>query len=197
MTNSKGFTLIEILIALMIFAIIAVVSAVGLHTITQTHEHLQSSNARLRQVLTAVTLIQQDITQIVQRNVADISGSQLPALLIPNRTSFEFTRMGYSNPQMMENRSTLQRVGYEWDNNKLYRLTWPVLDRAPHTTFQKRIILTQVQQFSLSYVDDHGQLTEVWADNYHLPSAIIIKMDLKNMGQLQLILPITGRGYAN
>lgn len=196
MRNSAGFTLIEILIALAIFAVLAVVSAVGLHSLIKTHEKLQSHDAELRELFTAVTLIRRDVSQLVQREVADTSGSRLPALLVPNRFSFEFTRLGYVNPEATLKRSTLQRVAYVFDKSSLYRLTWPVIDRAPKTSADKRIILTNISYFRLNFVDDKGLQTEAWADNYHLPRAIILNITFEKLGEMQLILPIVGRGYA-
>lgn len=123
--NQLGFTLIEILIALSIFAVIAVIGSLVLRHLLETHAHIQKKEARLREVMTAMAIVRHDITQMIARPVTDTSGSELPALLIPNRTQLEFTRTGYSNP-LRANRSTMQRVAYVFSDHALYRKTWNI-----------------------------------------------------------------------
>lgn len=196
MKRQRGFTLLEILIALAIFSIVALISVIGLRTLIQTHQRLTVAHDRLREVMSAVTVIRRDVTQMVSRPVKDTSGGILPDLWIRNREQLEFTRAGYTNPFQQEARSSLQRVGYLLKQGSLYRLTWPVLDRAPHTPVARRVILTGVQKMTLNYVNQVGELLEVWstdaAENDGLPRAMTLLLQLHDLGPLYLVLPIRG-----
>lgn len=196
--NQCGFTLLEILIALMIFAVLAVITSIGLCTVIRTHEHLQLSNQRLEAVMTAITVIRRDVTQTIVRPVAAISGAQLPAFSVSSRSQFELTRAGYANPMATEDRSSLQRVAYSFHNGKLFRSHWLVLDRAPHTKAMTSVLLNQVQAMTLQFVNTHGQVVDVWSttsgSNYGLPRALLLHITLKKLGKLSLVLPMRGRG---
>ncbi|OGO92436.1 MAG: type II secretion system protein GspJ [Coxiella sp. RIFCSPHIGHO2_12_FULL_42_15] len=196
--RARGFTLLEILIALAIFALVAASSAVVLRTVLNTHRQLKTSDQRLMEMVTAVTILRRDVTQMVARPVKDTSGEALPALLIPNRTEFEFTRAGYTNPLQMSARSSLQRVAYTLKDHTLYRITWPVLDRAPETKSVARVLLQNVTRLRLGFVNNEGQEVEVWSNSTAkeaiLPKAIIITLTLKDFAEMRLIFTIRARG---
>jgi general secretion pathway protein J len=198
--NYAGFTLIEILIALSIFAVIAVLATLSLRTLLHTYEKIQKVDERLREVMTAITIMQRDISQMVDRPVADTSGSELAALQIPDRTQFEFTRTGLSNPFHTMTRSQLQRVAYSYSDHALYRIAWEVLDRAPHSQAQKKMLLSGVNSFTLFYVNAEGQLTAVWSTttaHTEFPRAIIVSFNLAGLGDITQIFPIARSGYAS
>lgn len=195
--KTQAFTLLEILIALAIFAVVAVTAAVGLRTVINTREHIKGANDRLKQIITAVTIMRRDITQMVARPVKDTSGEMLPALSIPSLDQFEFTRAGYTNPLQISARSTLQRVGYTFKKNAIYRVTWPVLDRAPHTESVTKKLLSGVKRLNINFVNQEGQRVEVWSTTYakeaSLPRAMILSIDLQDLGPLNLVFPIRGQ----
>lgn len=194
----RGFTLLEILIALAIFAIVAVSSALVLRSVLETSHHLKVSDQRLTEVMTAVTIMRRDITQMLVRPVKDTSGGLLPALLTPNRTQFEFTRAGYTNPLQMSARSTLQRVAYSLKQQTLYRTTWPVLDRAPHTKPSNRVLLKRVRSIGLRFVNAKGEWVEAWENTASnaatLPKALIVTLELKDLGKVKLVFAIRAQG---
>lgn len=196
MNRTNGFTLIEILIALFIFAILGTIAAIGLHAVLNTHERIEHTQRELRNMQWAFLLMRRDFTQLIQRPITSTGGEELPALLINSTNHVEFTTGGFINPNAISPRSTLIRVAYELDHHQLVRLTWPVLDRPTQISAQRRILLNHVTHMHFNYVDDHGQLLNVWATNsiISLPQAIIINLTIKNVGNWQGVFPIVGRG---
>lgn len=187
--KDKGFTLIEIVVALAIFAIIAVITSVGLRAVLKTHSRIERINHRLREVMLAETIMRRDFMQISHRSVRDVGGESLPPLLIHSRDNIEFTHGGVNS----NNRSSLQRVAYQFANGNLYRLSWPVLDRVSQTTPAKRLLLNKVQSWSLQYVKK-SEILSVWSNRaglaHSIPKAIIVNLQLPAMGALQWVFPI-------
>ncbi len=198
-----GFTLIEILIALFIFAILGTVSAVGIRTVINSHRRIEKIHQALEAVQFATAQMRVDFIQIIPRPIVGSNGEPLPALLISSIQAIEFTTGGYANPQARENRGTLRRVAYTWENGQLIRSTWSVLDRSPSTKLERRILLKNVTDFSLNYVNDVGSLVNVWVTNnpsqpdalIALPRAIVVTMHIATLGVWQGVFPIPSRGY--
>ena len=203
MKRESGFTLIEVIVALFIFAILGVIAAMGLRSVISTQRQIKKTDSQLQELQIAVTLMRRDIAQFVDRRVASTSGELLDSLLITNTSDFELTTGGYANPLAAVKRGTLQRVAYQFKDHELIRLTWPVLDRAPHSAPLRRVLLTNVTQMSLSFIDDKGGVVNVWSPNADqkgkiqsgtLPRAIIVTLTLAHQGTLKNVFPIVGRG---
>src|SRR3989338_8818252 len=117
----KGFTLIEILVALFIFALLAIIVAVGMHSILQTRTRIEKIDQNLQNVQMALSLMQRDFAQIIDRPVSDGYGDVQEALVVPSIYEIAFTCAGYLNPLAAENRSELLRVSYLVQGNQLIR----------------------------------------------------------------------------
>jgi general secretion pathway protein J len=109
--KSKGFTLIEIMLALLIFTIIALIVTIGLSDIIKAHNRDAADAKRLEQLQIAMAIMQLDFQQIISREIVDGRGDRLAAL-ISQDNYIEFTRTGFSNPLSTLPYSNLERVGY-------------------------------------------------------------------------------------
>lgn len=86
------------MIALFIFAIITTMATLDLQSIFRIWKHLRASDARIQEIQTALTLIQDDFNQIIQCPITEEIGEELlPSLLINKTDSLKFTRGGYAN----------------------------------------------------------------------------------------------------
>lgn len=147
-TKIGGFTLFEILVALIILAIIGSMTIVGLRTALSSQAVIHAKSERLINLQTAMLLLERDIGAMINRPIRINDSEGLPSFAITypqGKLAMEWTRGGYSNPLALYPRSSLQRVGYNWDGNTLSRLTWPSLDRMPNNnTPTQRVLLTGV-----------------------------------------------------
>ena len=126
---SDGFTLVELLVALAIFAILSVLAYGGYNAGVLSHEAARTSMERLKSLQTTVRLLTQDFEQISPRPVRDVLGDgRLPALSADKRDEYLFslTRAGWTNPAGLP-RPTLQRVSYvlDPDGKLLFERTAP------------------------------------------------------------------------
>ena len=118
----RGFTLLEILIALFIFSIISLMLVVALRTVINAQSGTEGKAEHLRTLQMALLIMSRDIEQAVDRPIVNANGKE-EAAFIGKPTSFQFTHGGFANPYGSLAHSTLQRTGYSWDKNILSRLT--------------------------------------------------------------------------
>jgi general secretion pathway protein J len=157
-----GFTLIELLIAISVFAIMAAMAYGGLSQIIRNNTLSEQSMARVQKVQRAVYIMTRDFNQIIQRDIRDELGTTQP-YLISNTLDYviEFTRNGRRNPAGFL-RSNLQRVAYQLKDHKLYRLTWPQLDRVQGMEPDRRELLDNVEDFTIRYLDASAAWHTQW-----------------------------------
>lgn len=209
MKNTRAFTLIEIMIALFIFAIMSAIIATVLYTVFNTREDSQAFSARLSQLQFAVIIIENDIEQIIPKTIISQNKIRLPAL-IGDTEKIEFTRTGYTNPDYQFQRSQLQRVEYYVEDNKLIRQSWDSLNRNNETKTNKRVLLDDVDRIHIEYLAIRQQFFNQWPSSsaiqttsanqskvlLALPKAIKIDLHINNWGQLPLLFAIPAGNIA-
>src|SRR5580692_5749791 len=160
----RGFTLVELTVAIMILAVIA---AIGYGTINQavkSHEILKDQQAQLIGLQNAMRILEQDFVQAAPRPVRQAIGDEPPQLAFlgaPPGTQpvVALTRAGWSNPAGLQ-RPGLQRVQYFLENGTLRREYWNVLDPTLSSTTTKRDLMTHVKTVTVRYLDQFRQ----WKD---------------------------------
>ncbi|KHD07289.1 hypothetical protein PN36_19795 [Candidatus Thiomargarita nelsonii] len=160
---SKGFTLLELLVALAIFALIAVMAYSGLDTILTARLQTDQHATQLARLQMAFIWLGRDIEQYIERPIRDQYGNSQPALQ-GTISHLELTRAGWRNPAQQQ-RSSLQRVAYHLENKILMRSYWSVLDRAQYARTFKMDLLNDVNEIELRYLDENLRWHEQWSSN--------------------------------
>ena len=155
-----GFSLVELLVALAVFATMAALAYGGLDSVVRTRVELGRQQDAFRDLMRGVGLIERDLRQAIARPVRGNYGEPLPALM-GNSGHIEFTRTGFANPQS-EPRSNLERVLYEFDDGALKRGVYPALDRAPATAPTLATLRRNVNTFRLRYLDASNRWGDTW-----------------------------------
>ena len=189
--KQSGFTLLELLIASIIFAIMALMAYGGLSNVMDNSKASQQALERLKQVQQAVTVISRDFSQILPRAIRDEYGNVQPAVSAGNNIDnlVDFTRGGRVNPANLL-RSTLLRITYQFDDEKLLRLQWPQLDNAPGAEARQTILIDDVENVSIRFLDQEAQWQDQWpplnADTTEPELiAIEIKLQLNDWGEIR------------
>jgi general secretion pathway protein J len=189
-----GFTLLELLIAITIFAILATFVYSGLKVILDTEHQTSLYGKRIAKLQLGLNLMQRDIAQIVPRPIRDQYGDQQPALKSDDTSDMllEFTRDGFANP-MHAPRSNLQRVGYLYEENTLYRLTWRSLDRPLESEPHRQKLIDNITSLELVFYDKALEKYQEWppsttgadeVDPRVLPVSIAFSMELEDWGTI-------------
>ena len=131
---SSGFTLVEVLVAMAITALISVVAYGALSSALSGAESVRSAMVRSQDINQTLALLSRDIRQVVNRSISDEFDQRAPALSGGelSRYSLTLTRAGWHNSTGAP-RSTLQRVSWWIEDDVLWRAHFPVLDRTPGT----------------------------------------------------------------
>ena len=156
-----GFTLLEMLVALGVFAVIGLLSAQIVTQMVDVNERTRARADRLVEVQRAVELIRRDVQQLAHRHVRDELGEPVPTLDVNQVGVMRFTRRGWSNP-LERQRSELQRVAYVLEGDLLYRVFWPVLDRGADTQPVSQLLLPGVETVEVSAIDVSGRRHAYW-----------------------------------
>lgn len=158
--KTSGFTLIELLVALMIFAVLAVMAYGGLNLVLNARERVAERTDLLAQLQMGFTMIERDIEQAINRGIRDEFGDPMIAM-VANGERMEFTRAGWRNPAGMQ-RSELQRVSYQLDDDELKRITWPTLDRTQANETNETLLLGGVTEFGFRFLKPDGEWLSFW-----------------------------------
>ncbi|MFT2112371.1 type II secretion system minor pseudopilin GspJ [Marinomonas sp. 2405UD68-3] len=125
--SQKGFTLLELLIVLGILSFLGIASFNMAGTGVRLQKAIEKQSTALEEAVRVWQWIERDIEQIVPKTARDGLGEKQEALNL-EETRFQLSKAGWQKP-LLYIRSELQRVEYEWTDEKLIRRFWSVMDR--------------------------------------------------------------------
>ena len=193
-----GFTLLEMLIALGVFAVIGVMSSQILSGIIDLSDTVRDRSEELAELQRAMFIISRDIEQMTRRPVRDAFGDSTAAILI-GEPLIEFTRHGWQNPLRLP-RSELQRVAYTVADGDLVRQFWPLLDRGPDTEPIDQVLLRGVADVEFLAHASRGDEFRYWPvavnadDDENALEAIELRLDHAVYGRLDRLWPVAPPG---
>lgn len=195
--HARGLTLIELLIAAAIFAVVGVMAYQALFSLLESREGTQRAADRLAAVQYAVFRMTDDLRQLADRPVR----SQVPREGLPLFTPDDgervlaFTRGGRPNPAGQA-RGSLARVHWAVEDGRLLRYLLPWPDTLPGQAPQRRVLLERVQAVELRFLagDDRWRgrwpPLEVPVDAAGLPRAVELTLVLEDWGEVIRLLPL-------
>ena len=160
--KSKGFTLVELLVAIAIFAVLSALGWKVFDYIVQTKDRNAVHEQRLSQLQDTYQQILRDTVQAVPLT-ANINGDIQPALVLQNRR-FNFSKTGVTDP-LKEGVSPDERVEYQYraDEQKLYRLKYRNLNQTGRDQPESSVLLSDVEQFQIVVLNPN-EMTQ-WPDS--------------------------------
>ena len=197
MKHSRAFTLLEMIVAIGIFAVIAVVSYGSLNRFLDNRDVLQAEIVMMKQLQLAFSLLEQDMHFMSPRIVRDEYGDPEPLLIVNNidvageLLRFTTARRSVSLPGV----STLQRTSYRWENGDFIRVNWQVLDRDQDAVESKHLLLSDVDNVRVNVLtseEESTQTASTWDAAEKLPDGIEWQIQMTDGKQYRRVFDIKG-----
>ncbi|NVK23661.1 MAG: type II secretion system minor pseudopilin GspJ [Gammaproteobacteria bacterium] len=193
--TQRGFTLLEILLSLMVFAMLGMATYSVINSTIRGNEAVTQQNQTLTSLQRAFTILESDIVQLAQRQIRLDGEQPVKAYFRSGEYMFDsdgigfgFVRDGWVNPKMILPRSELQAVAYRLKDNVLQRLYFNYVDNEMGAEPRIQELLTGVNAISLEYSVNDEWVEELGEDS--VPVMVKIGFETQTYGLVERILPI-------
>jgi len=194
--QQQGFTLLEVLIAISIFALMSIASYQILQGVIRSGEISKRHSDNLVKIQRAMLIIEQDFTQIIaraSRTEGEDSDSirvlrAAESLFESEDQGIEFTRLGWTNPLNLLPRSNLLRVRYRLFEGQLQRQYFLYPDIISGQDPETQVLLDDIEELSFRFWSDDWQ--ESWSDESKLPTGIEMTFSSQQFGEIKRIFLI-------
>lgn len=162
--RSRGFTLVEALVAIAILALVALLAWRATTAMADGEAHLSAESRRWQQLDALMTRLEADMRKAVPRSVRHGAQTEPAWLAVPDdadgNTSLLFTRAGPDAPD--EPGSGGQRVGYRFRDGRIEVLYWPHLDNVAATAPAAYALVDGVAGFRIAQLTPDGRWSDRW-----------------------------------
>ncbi len=194
--TEQGFTLIEVMVALVIFVALSFGVYQVLNQVQRSEELTRENTSRLNQIQKAVLVMDSDFRQVAPRAFRTNGEEASPYWLVwqdylldSDSKGLLFTRLGWSNPNQQFPRGEVVKVGYRMMNKQLQRVWWRYPDTVAGDQGTVLPLLDGVTSFSARFLTGDG-----WQDNWDrqnaLPDALSVTLTLEDYGDITRIYPM-------
>jgi general secretion pathway protein J len=195
-SRQKGFTLLEMLVALTVFALVSAMVYGGQVAVLRLKEGTDRQALFLKQLQSTMLMMERDISQHILRPVRDDFGDSQPPMESADFGAHRLvlTRAGWQNP-LGQPRSTLQRVAYGLEDERLLRYSWSTLDRAQGSEPYKVVLLESIRELRLRFLGQDREWSEQWppqdSENKPrlvMPLAVELTLELDEGGSFRRVI---------
>ncbi len=201
----RGFTLMEVLIAVTITAVIGLGVWQVVSGVVTSRDRVNELADQFDGLQKAMLLLERDITQVVNRPARDVYGDYKPSLTSrEDAFALMITRQGWRNPLGLR-RSGLQRAGWEYTGTELRRRYWPVVDQGQDDSSRDVLLLENVLEFDIRFLDEEGKWQDQWPSDQvlanlapgarpviPLPAGIEIALEHERFGEIVRVFSLPG-----
>jgi general secretion pathway protein J len=181
--RAAGFTLVELLVALAIFALMSGFAYRGLDALLESRVALQKESRKWRDVSLFVGRIERDLDAVLLRTSTGPSGTALPPVASSLETptagvGLALTRSG--SPIQQNALAAPQRIAYRLRGDRIERLTWAGVDAAPREEPLAVTVLAPARSLSFRFMDSRtGDWRATWPGSTDLlPAAVEVTVEL-------------------
>ncbi|WP_439473007.1 type II secretion system minor pseudopilin GspJ [Brevundimonas sp.] len=192
--NRSGFTLVEVLISLLIFAMLAAAGAAVLGVTIDNRFAVKAQSDRVGDLQRMRSLLRADLGQATGRRARGATGRPAPQAMVgpmsPADPILTLTRAGWTNPGEQA-RPSLQRVEYRLVDDRLERRVASQLDGARPGPPQ--VLYRGVRDVVVAFIID-GQASPAYTSTLDrpLPDAVRITMTLEGYGAVEQLFLVGG-----
>jgi general secretion pathway protein J len=192
-SSQQGFTLIEVMVALVIFVGLSFGVYQVLNQVQRSEEMTRESTSRLNQLQKSILIMDADFRQIARRSFRTEGESEndywllwQDYLLDSEAKGILFTRLGWSNPNQQFPRGEVVKVGYRIVDRQLQRIWWRYPDTVAGDTGVISPLLDGVESLSARFYVQ-GEWLDRWETEGALPEGIALRLELEEFGEINRI----------
>lgn len=186
-STGRGFTLLEVMVALALFGLIAAAGVGVMGYAVDSQQVLRERMDRLGQFQRARALLRADLSQAAVRLVRRADGSSARDAFVGGRPGeagplFAFVRRGRENPDAAA-RASLEYVEYRIVDGRLERSARAAVDGAAPPA--ARVLLDGITRARVAYLE-----RDTWNDGWPggaatLPVAVELELELDAIGRVR------------
>lgn len=192
--NNRGFTLLELLVALSIFSLIATAGYSGLISLSQALQVQRDSSSQLADIQWAIARLDRDLIQAINRPQRT-ENNILPAFSGDSRQLSLVTLAG--NQLVQQQLSEERPVHWQWQQPALVRQLWQLPDRlSSNLPLSRSILLENIEALEFRYQDVNGNWRAQWNSEQQggrLPRAVQVRLQITGFGEIRRVLELPGR----
>lgn len=194
--NRNGFTLVEMMVALFIFAMLSVAGVIMLRSAVNSDEITAENLGQMAEMQRFVSLMEADLSQALPRTYRDDRGDRMPSFASetsgPEAAFLKFTRGGQSNINGQA-RSNLERVEYRLTDGNLERWRYRMTDGG--SIDQPAVLISNVDALEVRFRDKRGIWSDRWTIERLADQPRAIEIQFEQDGRQYRHLFLVGTGY--
>ncbi|MBU2891746.1 type II secretion system minor pseudopilin GspJ [Colwellia sp. D2M02] len=199
--DNKGFTLLELIIAIAIFSVVSLAGFTIFDTVLKGDANSKVRSERQNELQRAFLLIERDFLQIAKRTMRIEGEAPGNSFLLSsddnflaNEQAIAFVRHGWTNPGLLLPRSDLQSVAYRLVDNTLERLHYNFVDAVVGEAPKIRPLIALVESVAFEFYDGKKWQNK-WSGN-NLPLAIAIEIETSDFGLIRRQFLVAGEAQS-
>lgn len=200
--RSSGFTLLEMVVAIGIFAVIAAISYGSLNNFLDARAQIDERREGISALQTTMALMEQDVRYAVDRTVRDQFGDTEAAFIAGGDSVLatgELLRMTIAQPAVgAGSKHQLKRVSWRLNDGGLSRVTWRVLERDIDSAEYERLLLESVENIEFKYFgfneDDELETVGEWLEETGLPAGVEVRLGVTGQGEFRRVFQVAASG---
>ena len=183
MKITKGFTLIEILVALLAASIISIMSFEFLSNSVFLKERVDANIKRDSDHMNTINTIRLDLMQAVPFDMKDQNGRELEVSFIGNSLDRVMTFVSLSTSDHLQITSKLRRVIYLYEDNQLIRVT--TLSNKEQVEISRKTLIKNVENLEIRFGEELDEAEIDWPNlkhnsNIKFPKYIFLTYEIEN-----------------
>ena len=183
MKITKGFTLIEILVALLAASIISIMSFEFLSNSVFLKERVDANIKKDSDHMNTINTIRLDLMQAVPFDMKDQNGRELKVSFVGNSLDRVMTFVSLSTSDHLQTASKLRRVIYLYEDNQLIRVT--TLSNKEQVETSRKILIKNVENLEIRFGEELDEAEIDWPNlkhnsNIKFPKYIFLTYEIEN-----------------
>ena len=203
-SRARGFTLVELLVAVFIAALMAAMGYAAIAQVVRQRESVQAEQQAVEGLSRALRVMTLDFAQAAARPVRDALGRGMDAAILADpRVSqgVSLTRASGA-PVLGAARPALQRVTWILEGDELVRIAWAAPDRTQTTPERRRVMLKDVRRLQFRFLAPNGEWRTEWpgdldgdagpASGRMRPRAVEVTLEDARLGVVRRMIEVGG-----